>query len=399
MLPVVWTIVLGIKLLSQHRDDDGFISSLESALRPWVMCHIWAAALVLVYYIILSRNLMNAEVCAKLPERPIGAVALLCMGMGSYALISLAKAASHTSHSSTQKKLPALPGGTAIWILGPAASMVFWIFFLSTNGPSRPPAVSSLQDVNDQLFKMLPRVNEKIHSFITTESLGDCNALWSERVERNEVLVSSPTWERYKDCMAMAGGSLAHITSQLGSGASVHPVNITAQWVKGLNTLELVEVVVQPPASLIAPEQQWQVKVIGVFTDLHVFLNVKVDGKNWYNEYICCDKPLHFTLQGTAQCQDGVGFGSMQVDLVQMDKIELAHKTELMNGPAWASLVSDAGRQGLVAEIVEDFLSFDNARKLMKSWNNKGTGVFHTLSDVISDVVKLNTGHDCIVQT
>eukprot|EP00434_Breviolum_minutum_P027894 symbB.v1.2.024677.t1/scaffold2350.1/size109873/7 len=112
VFPFFWLVLLCTRLASQR-------PGLEPVLRPYVMCHIWAASLVLIYYIVTARNKNTMEVCASFPKVPIAPVAIVLMGVGTFTLIHLAKALHH--------QMPADPASQMQLPLGGRGAMDGWV--------------------------------------------------------------------------------------------------------------------------------------------------------------------------------------------------------------------------------------------------------------------------------
>jgi len=391
VLPATWIVLFGLRMMPNSAQSEAgrLAKRLEPTVRPWVMCHIWAASFVLVYYMVLARNKAIVEVCAQMPKLPIGFVAIGCMGVGTYGLIHFAKDVTKPSHLPKQGPAPPLPGGAFVWSLGPAATMAFWGLLLWSHGPSRPPDLTSIEDLNSALSAVLPAGNAKLRKQIP-ESAGDCEAFWNYRTRKGEVLFSSPLSEIHRTC---SGNSpLAHMTRQTGNAAT----DITALWADGLNTLELVDVVVKAPPNASAHVQQWYATVSGMFTDLHVFLKVLVDDQEWLSDYMCCDKILHFTLQVSAECVHGIGFGDMQLEMLHLDKIDFVQKTNLVVSPgASESFEMDYGTSEVVEKAIANFMTLKTGKLLMRNSDGSTTDTLQTLSHALSHITELNMGHHC----
>ncbi|CAK9041376.1 C-factor (C signal) [Durusdinium trenchii] len=377
VFPLLWLVLLGRRLASARRPW------LEPLLRPLVMCHIWAASLVLIYYIVAARNKNTLEVCARFPNVPVAAAAIILMGAGTFALIQLAKGLrGQEVQPAAQMTLP--PGGKALWLGGPACMMLALVGWLSTCGPQRPPVLQSLQDLNQQFVRLGPVANEHLYKDVS-ESFGDCAALQRYQAEQGEAS---------KSMKQSCSGSTALFQKelQMGSPPQRHLIKTVVLWAQGMNTLEVHRVRVQPPPNPLVATQAWHLNVSAAFNDLHVFMKVSIDDKEWFNGYMCCDQPFHFTLQVGVLCQQHQGFEAMEVKLLQMDQVALAHDAAVMEGPAWAAVTSDVGRREMVKQVMEDFLSLHNGQALLQSLNKKASHARQIASDVLSDVVRLNTG-------
>ncbi|CAE7206963.1 unnamed protein product [Symbiodinium natans] len=378
VLPSLWIVLLCARLLAGSS-----LGSAEPWLRPWVMCHIWAASLVLVYYIVMARNQNTMEVCAKIPSMPLGPAAILCMGLGTYALLHMAKAKPGPS------SLP--PGGAPFWLGGPALTMLAIGLFFSTHGPVRHSKPKDVEDLNRHLDSMVVLLNQHLHKDVT-QTFGDCSALWNHRVEQGEVPASSH-WAESADCSGTT--PLLQRETEVGTVASKHRMKLKAVWAKGVNSLELESLHLQRPPDLSQAVQLWHLDIRAAFADLQVFINVFVDDKEWYSGNVCCNEPFHFQLQVSVQCRQGLGFDGLELNLLDMDQVVLAHNAALLSGPAWAAAASEAGRRELVKKVVEEFVSLHTGRLLLRNLNNKSAKARQIGSDVLSDIVHLNTGEIC----
>lgn len=384
VFPLLWLVLLCVRLASKR-------PGLEPMLRPYVMCHIWAASLVLIYYIVTARNKNVMEVCASFPSVPIAPVAIVFMGAGTFALIHMAKALRHDPPADTASNMQLPIGGKALWMGGPALTVLTIGGLLSTCGPVRPPTLRSLQDLNEQFVQLGPILNEHLYQDVS-ESFGDCKALWEYRVGQGEVSAQS-VWQK-ETCSGTTPLFQKEVT--MGTAPQRHRIKTMVLWAKGVNTLEVERVRVQPPLNPLVATQEWHLNASAAFADLHVFMKVFVDDKEWYSGYICCNHRFHFALQVTARCQQHKGFEALDMNLMQMDQVTLAHDAAVIHGPAWAAVTSDVGRQEMVKQVMEDFLSLHTGQVLLQSLNQKASQARQIAGDVLSDVVRLNTGQICV---
>eukprot|EP00930_Biecheleria_cincta_P040751 TRINITY_DN27913_c0_g1_i1.p1 TRINITY_DN27913_c0_g1~~TRINITY_DN27913_c0_g1_i1.p1 ORF type:complete len:1079 (-),score=172.59 TRINITY_DN27913_c0_g1_i1:18-3254(-) len=390
--PCAWIFFFALRMMPRYRERWlGHVARrAEPVVRPWVMCHIWAASFCLVYYIVTARNKAVVEVCAHVPKAPVGLVAVVCMGIGTYALIAFAKDKTRPAHLPKKSSVPNLPGGVCVWGLGPVAMVMFWGALLCSHGPTRPPTISSVVDLNSAVSRILPAVNRKLYAKIP-ESSGDCEAYWQYRARQGEVLISSPQSEMTRGCSGQS--PLTHFTTMTGRSVT----NVTALWAKGLNTLELANVkVLAPAANLSTAEQQWYLTISGLFTDVHIYLQVLVDGEEFLKGYMCCDNKLHFTLQVSAVCVPGVGFGSMHLQMLHMDKIDFVQRTEMVTSPSSsASFEMDYGTSAVVEQTIENFMTLKTGKLLMRHSDGSTSDTLGTASTVLSQIIDLNAGHHC----
>ncbi|CAK8986251.1 unnamed protein product [Durusdinium trenchii] len=394
LLPGLWLTLFAIRMINDSVNEKSdfvrWARYLEPIVRPWVLCHIWSASLCLVYYMVTARNKATTEVCATFPETPTGIVAILCLGVGMYGLIAYAKAVTRPKHLPKYSSVPQLPGGFFIWGLGPMACMAFWASLLYSHGPVRPPTLSTVDDVNSALSKLLPDVNRQLHKNIK-DSAGDCEALWDYRTLKGEVLFSSPLSEIHRSCQGDA--PLAHMSSDRGAVGT----DITVLWATGLRSMEIADMVVTPPADMSAPVQPWFITLSAMFTDLHVYMKVIVNGKEWLKDYMCCDKTLHFTLKVSAECHVGFGFSALHLELLNMDKVNFVQKTQMiLDSGASASFEMDYGTSATVEKAIANFLTLKTGNLLMRNSDGSTTDTLQTAGEALSHVIQLNTGKRCL---
>merc|ERR1712048_335539 len=122
-----------------------------------------------------------------------------------------------------------------------------------------------------------------------------------------------------------AGSSpLVHVSQDSGG----RDIDAAALWVTGLNTLEVTDMKVLPPSKRTASPQQWNMTFSGIFRNVHVWMKVDVGGKEWVNDYLCCDDPFHFVIQAATQCLEESGFVPLELSIVDSDPIKFVHSLE-----------------------------------------------------------------------
>lgn len=99
--------------------------------------------------------------------------------------------------------------------------------------------------------------------------------------------------------------------------------HVTARWVTGLNSIEITNFLVLPPANpprWLKPteeQQRWNFVINGNFKKLMIWLTIefvaemlgsKMFNKVWLDENMCCDKQINFTIQASAECTADHGF-------------------------------------------------------------------------------------------
>jgi len=49
----------------------------------------------------------------------------------------------------------------------------------------------------------------------------------------------------------------------------------------------------------------------------------------------------------------------------------------------------------MILQVVNNFWTLKTGKLFLRAFNNKTEDALHTVSSILSDVVKLNTGHHC----
>merc|ERR1711966_43978 len=158
---------------------------------------------------------------------------------------------------------------------------------------------------------------------------------------------------------------LVHV-SQEHAGRAVDASDL---WVTGLNTLEVTDAKVLPPERPTSP-QRWHMDVSGIFRNVHVWMKVSVGGKEWVNDYLCCDNPFHFVIQATTECTQESGFDPLELSIVDSDPIKFVHSLEYSrhddSSSESSSIEWDYGRQGLVEEEISKVITGKTGTLLVK---------------------------------
>jgi len=357
------------------------------------MGHAWAISIMCIYYIVRSQSKAVMEVCATFPDPPAGLTAIAVMGLGVSGLLACAEAATRVPHAPRRRGLvpfSQLPGGVCIWGVGPAVTASFWCIILYIHGPLMSPDITSVSDMNALLSSLVPATNEKLHRRIP-ESHGDCEALWQHRVDIGEVLYEGPGVPRGGQ-RCTGNEPIAHMSQTRGS----RTVNTTASWATGLNTLEIMDWRLLPPEDVTVSPQMWNMSVRGKFTDLHVWIKVLLGDKEWVNDYMCCDKSFHFTIQASARCVQGRGFERVRLHVLHMDAIDFKHEEQYEGGQGDSTSIAwDYGRFGVVEKALSNFMTLNTGKLLMKNSDGSIVDVLSSASGVLEDIVMLNTGHHC----
>eukprot|EP00913_Durusdinium_trenchii_P008459 g7944.t1 len=265
---------------------------------------------------------------------------------------------------------------------------------LDSHGPVRPPTLSTVDDVNSALSKLLPDVNRQLHKNIK-DSAGDCEAWTTQETTRDDDGAGQALWD-YRtlkgEVLFSSDAPLAHMSSDRGAVGT----DITVLWATGLRSMEIADMVT-PPADMSAPVQPWFITLSAMFTDLHVYMKVIVNGKEWLKDYMCCDKTLHFTLKVSAECHVGFGFSALHLELLNMDKVNFVQKTQMiLDSGASASFEMDYGTSATVEKAIANFLTLKTGNLLMRNSDGSTTDTLQTAGEALSHVIQLNTGKRCL---
>jgi len=287
-------------------------------------------------------------------------------------------------------KPASLPGGTWLWYTGAAILGMFWLVLLYNHGPMLEPEISDLGSMNEVLSTLLPVTNTRLHQQFP-ESAGDCQGLYDHRLQNGKAIYASPRSEVRKRCNGEA--PLAHMVKQNGHTK----MEVTAKWATGLNTLELMDILIAKPFNVSYYTQQWNLTVKAKFEDVHVWLKVLLGEKEWINDYMCCDKAFHFTIQASVQCTQGFGFHPMRLHVLRMDPIEIQHNVEVEKQQDFSAYYHvDYGRNEGVEHVIKKFLSGNSGKLLIKNSDGSTTDPLASASEVLNDIVFLNTGQQCV---
>jgi len=388
---IVWVVLLAI--VAVLGPNSGPLLVAERFTRPWVMGHVWSLAIVVVYYISRSRSRAVIEYCAHFPDQYIGVGAILAMGVGVKLLLTKSEGILRPGRRhSSDNVLSHLPGGQFVWVIGPVVTATAVVVCLDTFKPAVPPEISSLSDVNTMLSVYLPNANDRLRRWMP-ESAGDCQSLALYRAAHGMPDTANELKDHEKQC---AGSSpLVHVSQDSGG----RDIDASALWVTGLNTLEVTDMRVLPPSKLTDSPQQWNMTFSGIFRNVHVFVKVDVGGKEWVNDYLCCDNPFRFVLQATTNCVEESGFTPMELSIVDSDPIKFGHKWEDTTQDDWSSTSSsiewDYGRQGLVEKELRKVITGKTGTLLVKTTSGAVIDALESVSNLLTDVVKLNTRQLC----
>jgi hypothetical protein len=400
----LWLPLLAVSIVATRRGPASAFSPAawnirwtEKLVRPWAMGHIWAMSVLCVLYMLKARNRMIFEVCAHFPARPDGFIALFIMGVCVYILHALAKLLCISPERDIQtlakSGMPRLPGGSLVWGLGP--SFTFWFLFAMfyRHGPVPSPKIKDLDDVNSVLSRFIPLENEELKKMLPYAA-GSCEDLWEFQSQPGQSLYSGDATAWKADCLGHH--PLAETTEDSGMGEAM---NVKAKWATGLDTLELTRFEVVPPTNIIGDSQRWTVQIGALFTDLHVYIKVMLGDEVFIpTAPMCCNNPFHFTLQLSAVCEKGVGFGHVELEVLDMDKIEFVHSVQAQSqrpGEATSYQVN-YGRSGVVDKALRKFMSLKMGRIVISNHDGTTDDPLESMGSVLDHIVQLNTGHHCL---
>lgn len=399
---IVWLAALMLRILLHRSSLCRPIMFLtlftERLMRPCILTHIWAMSLGIIYYMVTSRSRMLLEVCASVPEPPVGLIATGIMGCSTLSLLYASKylMRGRRHAESLGVSLQMLPGGPCVWLVAPLACGAFWVTILVSHGPLQPKAMASIGDVNLELMHLVPMINEELHQRMP-ESAGDCRALWAHRLQTGQTFYPSTPSDIHKACVGQA--PLAQVDKE---GHGYGHLKAAATWATGLNTLELVELRLDPPVPINSSfgSERWTLSLRGRFTDLRVWMNVLVDEKPFVNDYMCCSGPFNFAMEAVGNCSRGKGFDRISLHLTHMDPIEFVHSVKYDNHAGdSASYQIDYGRSKMIEVALKEFMSGRGGKLLMRDSDGSTADGLEKVSQILGNIMFLNTGQHCLSQT
>lgn len=387
---VLLSIAMPLEALEGHADKltEG-VRRLELFFRPWVMVELWAVAVLLIYYILTSRNKGVIEVCAAFPDNPQGLLSICVVFLASKGLMMTAKSALTPKPRRPKRSAAELPGGNVLWSSMAGVMFVFVLLLLYFNGPVAPREIVDLGDFNRALSVLLPLTNEKLSEKLP-HSAGDCDKFWQERIETGEESFDGSYAEFKKSCRGKKA---------LGAYTK-NGVTITADWVTGVNSLEIADVTVRPPSDPRAAVQHWEMTIAGQFADLHLWLQVKWGKHELIYNYMCCNSPFHFSLLVSANCTSRTGFQGVELQVAHMDQIEWVehvNKITSMNDDLdlETSMEVNYGSYSAVEDALRNALTMQTGRLMVRNPDGSEMNPLESVGSIIGDIVLLNTGMHC----
>lgn len=325
---------------------------LEQLLKPWVMGDVAAVSITSLFLSIQEPSTDFVFLCVRLAQPPVGFLACLGQGVACWGMrwcaLPLRPGREAAANSSSQRvrpmdeaaesKAPLLlvafdtaakycqpapkQGGAPPWTFSWLACLVwrelfvwlFWFTIFWRLGPSEPPFVHSLEDLNVVLRGEVPRVNMLLMEHIPS-SIGDC---WA--VKQHHLHLA----EDYCKPVPMVP---LHVPFEDLSARVV--------FIDGISSLRIMELQVLPENRLALKDagpfsasfdngQRWAIKIKGEFSDLKIWAEATKGNEDLVDGYICCHRPYHVGLQLSMLCRDPEGFaGNLTVDNFQIDPVSL----------------------------------------------------------------------------
>lgn len=174
------------------------------------------------------------------------------------------------------------------------------------------------------------------------------------------------------------------------------PVNVTARWIEGLDTVKLQELRITQPKNPIGP-QLWNLTLSGEFTGLHIWLKVMLGGKLWINDYMCCQNPFRFSLRASAICDDEHGFMSpIKLEVAQLDPFDWKHDANWEDAMgSHISLSVDYGQKSSVQNQVREVFVSQIGNVRIRLADQTVWDPLVVAAQILQTVVRQNSGSKC----
>jgi len=359
---------------------------LEQIARPWVHTHLWALCFFLLFYILTGKNKAIQEVCVKPGNNNwIGLCGLAILYFGLQTLLGKARQISPddlTLRLRKKERQPNLPGGVGFWRTAWVSCMIIFVVLFWTKGPWKQNLVKDYHDVNNKLEAMLPVLTHKAMSRIPHSS-GDCIARWKQKNPSSSFVDDAAA---HVDCKGEQ--PITHMAKE--------PVNVTARWIEGLDTVKLQELRITQPKNPIGP-QLWNLTLSGEFTGLHIWLKVMLGGKLWINDYMCCQNPFRFSLRASAICDDEHGFMSpIKLEVAQLDPFDWKHDANWEDAMgSHISLSVDYGQKSSVQNQVREVFVSQIGNVRIRLADQTVWDPLVVAAQILQTVVRQNSGSKC----
>jgi len=129
-------------------------------------------------------------------------------------------------------------------------------------------------------------------------------------------------------------------------------------------------------------------------------MNVLVDEKPFVNDYMCCSGPFNFAMEAVGNCSRGKGFDRISLHLTHMDPIEFVHSVKYDNHAGdSASYQIDYGRSKMIEVALKEFMSGRGGKLLMRDSDGSTADGLEKVSQILGNIMFLNTGQHCLSQT
>jgi len=242
--------------------------------------------------------------------------------------------------------------------------------------------VTDYHDVNHKLEEMIPMITNKIKGKIPHSS-GDCAARWRQK---------NPTALEVDEVAARSDCQGHHAITKMNK----NPVNVTARWIEGLNTLSFKELKIDQPTNNVGP-QLWNLTLSGEFTDLHIWLKVMLGGKLWINDYMCCKNPFRFSLRASALCTEDHGFYSpVKLAVASLDPFDWKHDANWQDSMgSHITLSVDYGQKSSVQDSVREIFVSQIGEFKMLLQDGMELQPLNIAAEILQTVVKQNSGSKC----
>merc|ERR1712187_260244 len=94
--------------------------------------------------------------------------------------------------------------------------------------------------------------------------------------------------------------------------------------------------------------------------------------------------------------EEGYGFHRVHLNVLHIDPIEFAHKFHFRDsvGSTWYKI--DYGRSAAIEKALANIMTGKTGRLLIKNPDGSTTDTLKSASNVLEDIVVMNTGHRCL---
>jgi len=104
-------------------------------------------------------------------------------------------------------------------------------------------------------------------------------------------------------------------------------------------------------------------------------------------------------MEAVGSCVKGKGFDDFKLHLTHMDPIEFVHKVNLVNHDSGSlSYKVNYGSDEIVEETLKNIMSGTEGKLLMRSADGSTADGMEKMSEIVGNLIFLNTGHHCLSQ-